>query len=190
MAEQDKTRRFRAVALPHLDAAYNLARWLMNNDADAEDMVQEAVLRAFRYFESFKGGNGRAWLLSIVRHTCYDEIRRKGPTVAMSDLEKIDGDDILPVGTIDPPGSPSRLDPEAVLLRHRDREMLNRMIEALPADFRTMLVLRELEELSYREIAEIAGIPVGTVMSRLARARGLLQKAWRNRQLRDAADEL
>lgn len=157
------------MALPHLDAAYNLARWLAGNDHDAADVVQEAYLRAFKYFHSFTGGNARAWLLSIVRNAAYDWRSRNreipvGDAVAESDgspdvFERAGGED-----------------PFSLLLRERERARINQAIAALPFDSREVVVLREIEGLSYREIAEVLSIPMGTVMSRLARARDMLRK--------------
>ena len=158
-------RQFERLALPHLDAAYNLARWLTRNDSDAEDVVQDAYLRAYKYFASFRGENFRAWLLAVVRRAAYDWMHRNRPAEIVSnddlDIEAV-ADDRTHDG------------PEAALFRQADQKMVNEMIAALPAPFREVIVLRELQELSYKEIAEIAGVPVGTVMSRLARARALL----------------
>lgn len=156
-------REFERLALPHLDAAYNLARWLTRNDSDAEDVVQDAYLRAYKYFAGFRGENFRAWLLAVVRRAAYDWMHRNRPRELVPDseveLEAVAGEDDSP---------------ETVLLRKADQTMVNEMIAALPVAFREVVVLRELQELSYKEIAEIAAVPVGTVMSRLARARALL----------------
>jgi RNA polymerase sigma-70 factor (ECF subfamily) len=157
-------RQFERLALPHLDAAYNLARWLTRNDSDAEDVVQDAYLRAYKYFASFRGENFRAWLLAVVRRAAYDWMHRNRPSEVVSnadmDLEEVAGE--------------ADDSPETALLRRADEKMVNDMIAALPPPFREVVVLRELQELSYKEIAEIAGVPVGTVMSRLARARAML----------------
>lgn len=156
---------FEQTVLPHLDSAYNLARWLMRNDQDAEDMVQEACLRAYKFFDRFHGGDGRAWLLAIVRNTCYTGLQRNRAheRVTYFDEERHD--------------TPSdALNPEALLLRSADAQLLRRALEELPVEFRETLALRELEDLSYKEIAEITGLPLGTVMSRLARARKRLQQ--------------
>lgn len=165
--------------MPHLDAAYNLARWLMHNQADAEDMVQEACLRAFRYLDGLAGDNARPWLLSIVRRVCYDDLRRRGHHAAVG----LDIDDaaetMLEQAT-------TTLDPEATLIQQRDRDYLDRLIASLPAPYREVLILRELEELPYRDIADIVGVPPGTVMSRLARARALLRAAWNRDQAEEA----
>jgi RNA polymerase sigma-70 factor, ECF subfamily len=163
---------FAAVVLPHLDAAYNLARWLVRDPAAAEDVVQEAMLRALTYFAGFKGVNPRAWLLQIVRNTAYasrnlDRGVQLVPIAVEPEAGTIAADEL--VSTDD--------DPEAALLRERDRKQVHELIEALPVELREPLVLRELEELSYKEIADIAGIPIGTVMSRLWRARQSLARA-------------
>jgi RNA polymerase sigma-70 factor, ECF subfamily len=157
-------RQFERLALPHLDAAYNLARWLTRNDSDAEDVVQDAYLRAYKYFASFHGENFRAWLLAIVRRAAYDWMQRNRPAEMVPntdmDLEEVAGE--------------AGDGPETALLHKADQKLVNEMIGALPPQFREVVVLRELQELSYKEIAEIAGVPVGTVMSRLARARAML----------------
>ena len=154
---------FEEAVLPHLDAAYNLARWLTRNDQDAEDVVQEASLRAFKYWKGFSGGDCRSWLLAIVRNTFYTWVRQR--SVQPEPTEDGEVDDI-------DNGIP---DPENVLLQNRDREMLSLALGDLPVEFREAIVLREMEGLSYKEIADIAGVPIGTVMSRLARARRRLQ---------------
>ena len=150
--------------LPHLDAAYNLARWLLRHEQDAEDCVQEAYLHAFSAFGRFRGGNGRAWLLAIVRNTCYSRLRqqrRAEPTLPFDEH-------------LHQPVAEGRAD--AGFWQQEDvRELLDRALERLPGDFREVLVLHELEGLAYKDIAAIAEIPLGTVMSRLARARDRLQ---------------
>jgi RNA polymerase sigma-70 factor (ECF subfamily) len=146
--------------LPHLDAAYNLARWLARDERDAEDIVQEAYLRAFKHFETFKGGDARPWLLAIVRNTYYTWIQRnRSPEMTAPFDEEKD------THVSDTP------DPEMVLLQETDRRMLRRALRKLPSEFLEVIVLREFEELSYKQIAKVAQVPVGTVMSRLARAR-------------------
>ncbi len=171
MTSETGPRQFERLALPHLDAAYNLARWLTRNDSDAEDVVQDAYLRAYKYFAGFRGENFRAWLLAVVRRAAYDWMARNRPAEMVStpdiELEAVAGE--------------ADDDPEAALLRKADQKMVNEMIAALPAPFREVIVLRELQELSYKEIAEIAGVPVGTVMSRLARARALLAAEGKRR---------
>jgi RNA polymerase sigma-70 factor (ECF subfamily) len=157
--------RFEAVALPHLDAAYALARWMTRNDADAADVVQEAYLRAFRYFDSYREGDTKSWVLKIVRRTCYTWLERNRPADVVSlEAEEEFGDAV----------ATSASDAEAVLESRSDLRRLDRLIEALPAALRETIVLRELHELGYREIADVTGVPIGTVMSRLHRARSLL----------------
>lgn len=151
---------FEEVVLPHLDAAFNYARWLTKNDADAEDVVQEASIRALRFFASLRGDNGRAWLLTIVRNTWYSRLSRRdgtgsGPAIDETRDERFD----------------DALDPEALMIQRQTVDAVQRAIEALPSDFREVIVLRELEGLSYKDIAAVVGIPIGTVMSRLARGR-------------------
>lgn len=162
---------FEAVVLPHLDAAYNLARWLTRNPTDAEDVVQEAVLRAATYFAGFRGANARAWLLQIVRNTAYASraLVRGAVTVALPGDER---DSIVAPELID-----SGDDPETALLKREDRTRVIRLLTALPVELRETLVLREIEELSYKEIAQITQAPIGTVMSRLWRARRMLAAA-------------
>jgi RNA polymerase sigma-70 factor (ECF subfamily) len=156
--------RFEQAILPHLDAAYNLARWLTRRDQDAEDVAQEAFLRAFQFFGSFHGSDGRTWLLTIVRNTCYTWMQKNRASLATTPFnEEMPG---VAVATHDP---------EVVLLRTEDVQLIRDAVDELPAEFREMIVLRELEGLSYREIADIAGIRLGTVMSRLARGRERLQ---------------
>ncbi len=157
---------FDEAVLPHMDAAYNLARWLTRNTQDAEDVVQEAYLRAFRFFDGFHGGNARAWLLKIVRNTCYTWLQKnRAQQTAASFDEKVH---------TDPTESQ---DPETLLLRKADGQSLKRALEELPGTFREVLVLLELEGLSYKQISEVLGIPIGTVMSRLARARHRLRES-------------
>lgn len=168
-APDEKARlRFEQVALPHLGAAYNLARWLTRNDHDAQDVVQEACLRALRYFHAFRGEQARPWLLQIVRHTSYSWLQQNRP----AELQSLD-DEATPFEA----AAPAADEPPSVALRQADRLLINRAISALPIAFREVLVLRELEDLSYKDIARIADIPLGTVMSRLSRARALMQQA-------------
>jgi RNA polymerase sigma-70 factor (ECF subfamily) len=159
------TARFESVVLTHLDSAYNLARWLVRGEHDAQDVVQDACLRAFKSFGDFRGVDGRCWLLAIVRNTCcswLDRNRRDAPA-ALTD------DDLDRLQSTDP-------DPQRLLLRQADAEQVRQAIEQLPDEFREVVVLREIEGLSYKEIAAVAGVPVGTVMSRLARARQRLAR--------------
>jgi len=158
----ERRQRFERVVLPHLDAAYNIARWITRNDHDAQDVVQEAVLRAYRFFDGLRG-EPKPWLLAIVRNSCLSWLQVNRP----ADLAAFDD-------RVVEPEAPDEAGPEAQAMRAVDRRMLNDAIAALPAQFREVLVLRELEDLSYREIARVADIPIGTVMSRLARARRLL----------------
>jgi len=161
--DQNELTAFNEAVLPHLDAAYNLARWLSRNDQDAEDVVQEASLRAFKYWKGFSGRDCRSWLLAIVRNTYYSWLRKQSVQPELTeDGETYDIDD----------GAPS---PEAVMLQNADREMLKSALEDLRVEFREAIVLREMEGLSYKEISDISGVPIGTVMSRLARARKQLQ---------------
>lgn len=167
MIDQSKTRRFEAMVLPHLDAAYNLARWLARNDHDARDIVQEASLRAYKFFDGFRGENGRAWLLSIVRNTFYtwlEQHHRQGSSTPFDEESH------------SMESGPARPDnnPESILSRADDARCVNQALARLPLEFREVVVLRDLQDLSYKEIAEVAAIPMGTVMSRLARGRKLL----------------
>ncbi len=166
MQEKIRPAEFERVILPHLDAAHNLARWLTRSDQDAEDVVQEACLRAFKFFGGYKGGDSRAWLLMIVRNTCYTWLRKNRATYAFDALDP----EIL--------GATCECaDPEELVLSNVDRQVLHQAVEELPVEFREVLVLRELENLSYKEIAYVANLPLGTVMSRLARARKLLERS-------------
>jgi RNA polymerase sigma-70 factor (ECF subfamily) len=171
--DEAELRRFERLALPHLDAAYNLARWLTRNDADAQDVAQEAMLRALRYFAAFRGDNARPWLLQIVRNTCWAWLRenRQSELTPLEDLE--DGW----AGRYEP-SAPAADEPHVAAARRDERDGLNRALAALPVHYREVLVLRELEDLSYREIAAITEVPVGTVMSRLARARDHFAAVW------------
>jgi RNA polymerase sigma-70 factor (ECF subfamily) len=157
---------FDLTILPHLDAAYNLARWLVGNERDAEDVTQEACLRAFKFFDGFRGGDARSWLLTIVRRTAWTWLRSN-----RRDEEAIEFDEELHGG------ADISANPEVSLMRAGDVETVRQAIATLPAVFREALVLREIEGCSYKEIADIAGVPIGTVMSRLTRARRLLQTA-------------
>jgi RNA polymerase sigma-70 factor (ECF subfamily) len=149
----------------HLDAAYNLARYLMHNEAEAEDVVQSVYVRAISHFAGFRGGDGRAWLLAIVRNSCYDRMRKRGASVHDADFDEAVHS-----------GGKQNPDPEAALLLSERTALVRKSLADLPAESREVLVLRELEELTYREIADIVGIPMGTVMSRLSRARERLQE--------------
>src|SRR5208282_3002263 len=162
----DDNARFATVVMPHIDDAYRLAHWLTGNSTDAEDVVQEASLRAFRAIRGYAGGSARAWLLSIVRNTAYSWLRKNRPTavVTVDDLEAVER-------TQANPGDRDLETPETTLLAQIDAEQLRAAIATLPAPFRETLVLRDIEGLDYREIAQTTDVPIGTVMSRLARAR-------------------
>ena len=162
IAERRRRSRFESVVLPHLDAAYALARWLTRNDADAADVMQEAVLRAFRYFDTYREGDAKSWILRIVRRTCYSWLERNRPV----DVVPLDDEEVFDEGGADGPVAGNT--------------------EALPAPLREVIVLRELHELGYREIAEITGVPIGTVMSRLHRARSALRRSWDGKDIGDA----
>jgi RNA polymerase sigma-70 factor, ECF subfamily len=158
--------RFEQTVMPHLDAAYNLARWLVRNTHDAEDVVQEACLRAFKFFGGFQGGDARPWLLKIVRNTSYSFLEKNRSAALGEEFdERVHGQDAAPP------------DVEATMVRNVESRMLREALEELPVGFREVLVLRELEGLSYKEIAELVGIPIGTVMSSLARGRERLREA-------------
>jgi len=170
--------RFDAVMLPHLDAAYNLARWLSGSPADADDVVQEAFLRAFRFFDGYEGDNPRAWLLAIVRNTWFTEWRRQHNRADSTPYDdSLNVDDQLP-GWADESGE----DPEKLAVRQDETELVHRALATLPVEYREVIVLRELEDMSYKDVAAVAGIPLGTVMSRLSRARRLLCTAVRAAQ--------
>jgi RNA polymerase sigma-70 factor (ECF subfamily) len=168
----DVRRRFEAQALPHLDAAYNLARWLARPPVDADDIVQDAMLRALRSFDTFRGDDVKPWLLSIVRNCFLTAIGRTRlrQTVPLPEEDEM--------AAHDPALIDAEPDPEAAVIQAQHGRRLSDVIAALPQDFREVLVLREMEGLSYREIAQVTGIPIGTVMSRLARARTLLKEKW------------
>lgn len=171
--EQDRARRFRDAALPCLDDAFTLARYLMRNVADAEDAVQECYLRALRHFDSYRGPAMKPWLLTILRNVCNAEFARRGKhDVSIDDTENESSAEQQPLWQ-EPQASP-----ESLLLRQHDGETIQRLIAALPQAFREVIVLREINDLSYQDIAQVAGVPVGTVMSRLARARAMLRAGW------------
>ena len=174
--------RFEALVLPHTDAAYRLALRLTRSPEAAEDVVHDGFLRALSHFESYRGGDIRAWLLSIVRNRAFDWLRerQRKATVALAPSDDPDTD----MGWY--PHDPNQETPEQALLRKGDAISLNRLVDALPPRLREVLVLREIEDLSYRQIAEITGSPIGTVMSRLARARSVVGEAWRRQQAVEA----
>jgi RNA polymerase sigma-70 factor, ECF subfamily len=155
---------FETVVVPHLDAGHRLARWLMRDADDVDDVVQEASLRAFRYFETFAGGDGRAWFLRIVRNTCYGW--RRHPHAPAESFDEEQHSNARP-----------QADPETLLLQTDDAALIARALSGLPDHFHQLLILRELDGLSYRELSDVVGIPIGTVMSRLSRAREALRNA-------------
>lgn len=165
MDERERLQLFEQTVLPHLDAAYNLARWLAGNDPDAQDITQEASLRAFKFFGNFRGENARAWLLTIVRNTFYTWLRKNRPRENEVELD----DEALAVEDVS-------VNAEALNSRLADAETVRLAIKQLPVEFREVVILREMEGFSYKEIANLADVPIGTVMSRLARARKQLQK--------------
>jgi RNA polymerase sigma-70 factor (ECF subfamily) len=177
MEEQASPANFENSVLPHLDAAYNLARWLTRNGQDAEDAVQEACLRAFRFFGNFRGGDARNWLLKIVRNTCYTQLQKNRPQEPATFDEEIHSED------------DDSMNPETLLLRSADSQLLRQALEELPVNFREVLVLRELEGLSYGEIAEVSNIRLGTVMSSLSRARERLRQSLTRLRSKDGARE-
>lgn len=162
---KEKLERFEQMILPHLDAAYNLARWLTRNEQDAQDMVQEASLRAFKFFDGFRGGDARAWLLTTVRNTCYTWLEQNRRIQPMTPFDE-------EIHTLDEDAS----NPSSFVLKSSDMELLKQSLDQLPDEFREIIVLRDLEELSYKQIAEVTKVPLGTVMSRLARARARLKQ--------------
>jgi RNA polymerase sigma factor (sigma-70 family) len=164
-AQEHELASFEAVMLPHMDAAHNLARWLLRNEQDAQDVVQEAYLRAFKSFSGFHGSNGRAWLLTIVRNTSYTLLKKN----RTADLTTTFDEEIHATG-------PESVSPATILEHAEDAELIKNAMNKLPAEFREILTLRHQEELSYQEIGEILKIPTGTVMSRLARARAKLRE--------------
>jgi RNA polymerase sigma-70 factor, ECF subfamily len=180
LAVDDADLQFELKVLPHLDAAYNLSRWLTRNNHDAEDVVQEACLRAIRFFATHRGENSRGWLLAIVRNTCCTWLQKNRP----NELNRT-----LPLDLTPEPHS-AELDPPALAIREADQEIVRQAVEELPIEYREVIVLRELEGMSYKEVAEIAGVPLGTVMSRLSRARKRLEQSLGERLKKEADREL
>jgi len=179
LPDQSKVGRFEEIALPHLGAAYNLARWLVHNEHDAEDIVQEAYLRALKFFSGYYGGDSRTWLLTIVRNTCYTWLQQNRALRLADPIEdKLDelGMDFS--------------DPEMLLMQRVDSEMVRQALQELPVEFREVVVLREMEDLSYKEIANVVDIPIGTVMSRLKRGRKRLHALLASRMGKEASVEL
>ena len=177
MLQAQQKIRFEQLVLPHLDAAFNLARWLLRNPVDAEDVVQDAMVRAYRFFESFRGDDARAWLLQIVRNSCYTWLEKRRP----ADLTTEFNEEVH-----HRPGA----DPEKLAVQSAEREHLMRALESLPPRSREVIVLRELEGCSYKEIAGITGIPMGTVMSTLSRARERLQQLMTSTVAKEASNDL
>jgi len=177
----ERARLFREAALPFLDDVYRFAQFIMRNQADAEDAVQECYLRALRHFDGFRGSAVKPWLLAILKNVCYAELtrrRRRETPADMTDFENTAEEPLWqqPEGT-----------PESVMQNSQDGAAIGRLIADLPAPFREAIVLRELDGMSYRDIAEVAGVPIGTVMSRLARARAMLLAAWKTQRSPPAA---
>lgn len=173
MTDKDESRRFEQLMFPHLSAAYNLARWMTRNEDDARDIVQEAYLRAYKYFAGFHGEDARAWLLAIVRKACYTWFERNKQALLTTIFDEAIHESAQCESQIDN-------NPESLMLQAQDIQRLNQTIAALPMEFREVLVLRTLEDLSYKEIATVIDIPIGTVMSRLSRARKLIELALRD----------
>jgi RNA polymerase sigma factor (sigma-70 family) len=173
VAEQERMRTFQAAALPHLDDVYTLARYLMRNTQDAEDAVQECYLRALRHFDSYRGPAMKPWLLAILRNVCNAEFARRSKEEVPTDYSQ---DETLAEEM--PMWQEPQASPEKMMVRHQDTATIRRLVAELPEPFREAIVLREMNNLSYQEIAQVAGVPVGTVMSRLARARAMLRAAW------------
>jgi len=167
-----KTARFKALALPYLDDVYTLARYLMRSRSDADDAVQECYLRAFRHFDTFRGGPIKPWLLAILRNACHATYAGNAKLVYTAEGADDDGRAVRPMWSEDSDT------PEQTVLRKHESETMRRLIGELPAEFKEVIVLREINDLSYRDISSVIEAPIGTVMSRLARARKLLREAW------------
>ena len=167
----ERRHRFEALVLPHLDAAYRFARWLSRSPGDADDVVQEAILRAFRGFDALRGSDVKAWLLTIVKNchlTALKQQQRRGFVPLPEEHDVQDGQAMIATTP----------DPESTSVRRDEKRTLDRLMSALPEEHREVLVLREIEEMDYREIAAVTNVPIGTVMSRLARARAALKTRW------------
>jgi RNA polymerase sigma-70 factor, ECF subfamily len=172
MFEQSQVPNFERDVLPHLDAAYNLARWLTRSEQDAQDAVQEAYLRAFRYFPGMRGGPARPWLMKIVRNTCYTWLRENRPLQEATEFDE----NLFPSDFRAP-------NPEEAVLQNDSSALVRKALEELPVNFREVLILREIEGMSYKEIAEMTGVAIGTVMSGLSRARGQLREVLKRTHL-------
>lgn len=177
--DPDRTRRFRDAALPYLNDVYTLARYLLRDATDAEDAVQECYLRALKHFDSYRGPAMKPWLFSILRNICFAEFARRANAASPTDVEA-NGPQ-----TAEPLWHATQVSPETELLQLRDAASIQRLVSALPEPFRETIVLREIQDLSYRDVAAITDVPVGTVMSRLARARAMLRAAWLAEEERD-----
>jgi RNA polymerase sigma-70 factor (ECF subfamily) len=175
LQQESKTAEFEAIALPLFGAAYNLARWLVRDDRDAEDVVQEAYLRAFRFFGGYRGGDSRSWLLTIVRNTCYTWLQQNRSRELSDPID----DKLDEVGI-------STENPETILLETVDALLVRQALEELPIEFREILIMREMEDLSYKQISTIADLPIGTVMSRLARGRKRLRELLASHMSKEA----
>jgi RNA polymerase sigma-70 factor, ECF subfamily len=171
----DRVASFEQLVLPHMGAGYNLARWLLRNDQDAEDVIQEAIVRAFRFFDGFTGRNPRAWLLTVVRNSAYTFLQQNRARELGTEFDE-------ELHTETASNGRTSETPEVLLLRSAEQRFLNEAVEALPVEYREVFVLREMEGLSYKEIADLARIPIGTVMSRLSRARRGLQASVARRE--------
>jgi len=169
--DADRTRRFRDAALPHLDDVYTVARYMLRSAADADDAVQECYLRAFRHFDGFRGETIKPWLLAILRNVCHAEFARRSGLLSVGAQADV-AEDASPLWQEETHTA------ETEMLRREDAERLRGLVAALPDPFREAIVLRDINDLSYRDIARVTGAPVGTVMSRIARARGMLREAW------------
>ncbi len=173
MLDEAKRAQFERQVLPHLDAAFSLARWLTRDAVQAEEAVQEAYLRALRFFGTFRGEDARPWILGVVRNACFSLLAREKSGAAAQFDEEAHGEEAVAQGTV----LRFPVDPEAAAIERAERERVHRCLRALPADYREAVVLREIHGCSYKEIAHIADVPIGTVMSRLARGRKLLQRS-------------
>ena len=181
----NKTARFEDLAVPHLDAVYTLARYLLRSTSDADDAVQECYLRAFRHFDTFRGGPIKPWLFAILRNVCHTTRKANVRLVYRADDGSEPGETLA-----EPVWSEDSGTPEQLMVRQHESETMRRLISELPAEFKEVIVLREINELSYRDIATIIEAPIGTVMSRLARARGLLRQAWIAAESRGESNEM
>lgn len=174
MSDNARQERFEQLVLPHMDAAYSLALWLLRNEAQAEEAVQDAYLRAFRFFGGLRGGDARPWLLGIVRNTCYTMMAHARQSAAPEEFDETShGEDAIAPGAV----LSFPVNPEAAAIENADRELVQKCLQALPTEFREALVLREIHGCSYKEIAAVTEAPIGTVMSRISRGRRLLERA-------------